>query len=1293
MEEVVFVNSSIKIWTLHSPEWNFGDVLSLVLLEKLFYPFDVWNSDIRLIGSVISDGLVPAANGDAFPHIPNRRAAAVPVIYWGSGIREPGDFCEFNRERVEFLAVRGPVSASNLRLGSGIPLGDPALLLPALYSPKKNPRFVGKSVCIPHYNDKRPDSELLELTGCDLILRPNLRPDVAAIYEFIDALCSAKFILSASLHGAVVAAAYEVPFSYWDNEQLDIPTKWADFSELVSIKPRFAKDLSEAIMHYETAIRDEIKIPSLWDMVARSPFLLRESGLLQVLQHDLRHVDPNNLTDEIAKRIDLLRSNHSHFEYIEKQIGLFSKQKFAELAQELTRQREKNAALESAHSVFEAEIQKHESTNLRFMEFAEREKIELNAEIEVLRGKLDQSVAALRLREEEFDISNAEAKTRYATVAFEKNFAEEQLEQGNVRIDELVTELADHREEIAKLRADAEHKADLAEERTKELLLQISSTDAGSKSLKNLNTVLRNERDQLSTEISGLREDMSKSQRKASEQAAELKEEVEALSASLDNLDHILSEANRENGILRDELSRANGELNTMKFQDLLFRDEEPSRLSERNRLENAEDILVSLQERRIAKGGTFVSKILTATKFAKRSRHARIGAEAHLIEEFLSVFDMSAMGITAEGRRKRILKYLMGFTDYLEDFPLLRNLEYMDMYPDVRESKLNPLIHYIQYGRFEGRNVHPLLDTEFYTQRYPESKHLGGSPAEHYLRWGAAKGYSPHPLFDTQVYLARYPDVAARNLNPLVHFLTTSRCTAHPLFDPNIYLSENLDVSSSGRNPLTHYLLFGWREGRNPHPLFNTRYYLAINSDVSRNNVNPLVHYVQFGAAEGRRTSEHFDPDFYVAVYPDIAAGKQIPLIHYIEHGQREGRLAVRPSTPLPAIEVTTNHKPIVVMMDALFPRPDMDSGSLDQISFVKIFTTLGFEVHFVAIMEFGEANYGDNTSYISLLQDMGVKCIRSDDFAYIEEYMFLYSDRISLFFNSRVDFGGAYIDVARKLCPRAQVIFNTVDLHFIRQQREAILKADDELLQAAKAMKEREIAFAQSADAVVVVSESELEILRAEAPNANSFAIPLIRDFKELNVPGPSDRSGIAFIGGFLHQPNRDAVLNFLDTSWQEIRERRPDITFYVVGSNMPEEMRKRTDRGVEFVGYVADIADTLSKVKMTIAPLRFGAGAKGKLVSSLGHGVPSVVSTIAAEGMGLENGKHVMVAEIGSDFASSVIELYDDDGLWQILSRNGLDLIRRNYSIEHGISLVEQMLASTGSQIPVVEFKKIV
>lgn len=1290
------MNSSIKIWSLHSSEWNFGDVLSLVLLETLFYPFDVWNSDIRLIGSVISDGLVPTTSEPPSSGTRSRGGVAVPVIYWGSGIREPDDFCESNRDRVEFLAVRGPVSASHLRLGSTVPLGDPALLLPALYSPKKSYRFVGKSICIPHYNDKRPDDQLLETTGCDLILRPNLRPDVAAIYEFVDALCSAKFVLSASLHGAIVAAAYEVPFSYWDNEQLDIPTKWADFSELISIKAKFAKDLREGIQIYETSIHDAIKIPSLWDMIARSPFLLRENGLLKVLQHELRHIDPHNLTDEIKKRVELFQSNQSHFEYIEKQVGFFSKQRFADLSQELTREHEEKVAAERAYSALEAEIQKHEAASLRAKELADREKNELNAEIDLLRRRLDQSIATLKLQQEEFDVSNVEADKRHAILVFEKNSAEEQLKQTKAYIEKITIGLAHNREETVTLRADAEHKANLAEQRINDLLLQIVDANTNSENLQNLNAILSSERDKIDTEIAELRESMenvSRDKRSKSEQVAQLKEKVKALSTSLANLDHTLSNANQEHGILRDELSRANGELNAMRFQGLLYQDEEPSRLVERNRLKSAEDILVCLQEQRITKSNTLVSKLLAATKFAKINRHSRIGVDARLIEDFLSAFEMSAMGITIEGRRNRILKYLMGFTEYLQDFPLLRNLEYLDMNPDVRESKLNPLVHYIRHGRFEGRDIHPLLDSKFYTEKYPESKHLGGSPAEHYLRWGAAKGYSPHPLFDTQAYLSRYPDVAARGLNPLVHFLAEKRCTAHPLFDPNMYLAENPDVASSGRNPLTHYLLFGWREGRNPHPLFNTRYYLAMHSDVSQYNMNPLVHYAQFGAAEGRRTSEYFDPDFYVAAYPDIASGKQGPLVHYIEHGQREGRMAVRPFTPLPTIELATNQKPIVVMIDALFPRPDKDSGSLDQISFVKIFTSLGFEVHFIAVMEFGEANYGDNTSYISLLRDMGVRCIRSGDFAYIEEYMFIYSDRISLFFNSRVDFGGTYIDVARKLCPSAQVIFNTVDLHFVRQQREAILKADDELLRAAKEMKEREIAYARSADAVVVVSESELEILQAEAPDANPIIIPLIRDFEELLVPGPSDRSGIAFIGGFLHQPNLDAVLNFLDTTWQEIRERRPDITFYVVGSNMPEEMQTRTDPGVEFVGYVADIADTLSRVKITIAPLRYGAGAKGKLVSSLGHGVPSVVSTIAAEGMGLENGKHVIVADIGSNFASSVIELYDDDKLWQTLSQNGLDLIRRNYSIEHGVELVKQMLASTGTEIPAAKFQSAV
>lgn len=150
----------------------------------------------------------------------------------------------------------------------------------------------------------------------------------------------------------------------------------------------------------------------------------------------------------------------------------------------------------------------------------------------------------------------------------------------------------------------------------------------------------------------------------------------------------------------------------------------------------------------------------------------------------------------------------------------------YLDLYPDVGESGMDPFLHFLEHGAFEGRCPHPLFDTSFYLAHHPEVAKAGLNPVLHFLHFGANAGANPHPLFDTVYYCSQYPDVTASGLNPLIHFIG-----------------------------------FGAVEGRNPHPFFNAAAYLAANPDVDASGLNPLVHYIYFGAEEGRSIRHAWAP------------------------------------------------------------------------------------------------------------------------------------------------------------------------------------------------------------------------------------------------------------------------------------------------------------------------------------------------------------------------------------------------------------------------------------------------
>ena len=169
--------------------------------------------------------------------------------------------------------------------------------------------------------------------------------------------------------------------------------------------------------------------------------------------------------------------------------------------------------------------------------------------------------------------------------------------------------------------------------------------------------------------------------------------------------------------------------------------------------------------------------------------------------------------------------------------------------------------------------------------------------------------------------------------------------------------------------------------------------------------------------------------------------------------------------------------------------------------------------------------------------------------------------------------------------------------------------------------------------------------------------------------------------FIGGYEHPPNVDAVLYFVNEVLPLIRQQEPGIKFYVVGSKPPASLKQIADNDVIVTGYVEDLSAYMEGCRLSVVPLRYGAGIKGKVGFSLSYGVPCVVTQVGAEAMELESGREVLIADSPRDFAAAVIRLYRDKLLWETLSQNGIDYVRRHYSFAAGRCRVAGMLGNLG------------
>jgi glycosyltransferase involved in cell wall biosynthesis len=367
---------------------------------------------------------------------------------------------------------------------------------------------------------------------------------------------------------------------------------------------------------------------------------------------------------------------------------------------------------------------------------------------------------------------------------------------------------------------------------------------------------------------------------------------------------------------------------------------------------------------------------------------------------------------------------------------------------------------------------------------------------------------------------------------------------------------------------------------------------------------------------------------------------------------------------------------QPVVLMVDAHYPRPDSDSGSLDQMMYIRMFKSLGYRVFFAAAGEMtSESKYRD------ALEEMRVSCVTSPEYESVEAFLTAHSAEISLCLLSRVDFGAHHLDSVRRTCPHARIIFNPVDLHYVRQWREAELKNDKIAMAKVEETRTTELCAVTYSDATIVVSEYEAALLSEAAPGAGVFMIPLVRDYVTGRRAPFAERAGIGFIGGYYHLPNVDAVHYFLDQVWPRVRALLPAVEFFVIGSNLPDELARRGDPGVNFIGHVPDLEPWLTRLRITVAPLRYGAGAKGKVVSSLAYGVPCVVSPIAAEGMGLMEGVQVTVGRSAEELAECIVSLYADPGRWLELSDAGIALVQERYSFEHGVDLLRSLLRALG------------
>lgn len=348
------------------------------------------------------------------------------------------------------------------------------------------------------------------------------------------------------------------------------------------------------------------------------------------------------------------------------------------------------------------------------------------------------------------------------------------------------------------------------------------------------------------------------------------------------------------------------------------------------------------------------------------------------------------------------------------------------------------------------------------------------------------------------------------------------------------------------------------------------------------------------------------------------------------------------------------SQYKKHILIIDHYIPEFDKDAGSRTMYQYLLEFIELGFHVTFVP------DNFYAIQPYTSQLESFGIEVLYGVSIAHqgFEEWYVNNIKYIDIIYLLRPHITTKHIGTIKKHNKHAKIIYNGVDFHYLRLEREYELKLDEQILIEAKKYKNIEFEIFNTVDMVVTISEHEKDVFEIEFPNKNISVIPTYIYNKSFPLSKNSsfkNRKDILFVGGFTHSPNKDGILWFVYNEWQKIKSKNPDIQLNIVGSNAPEEILKlEKDLQINILGFISD--DELNKLydstRIVIAPLTYGAGVKGKVIESIAQGIPIVTTEIASEGILCKTNTDTYIvknATSKSSFAEQVLELYSNEREW--------------------------------------------
>jgi GT2 family glycosyltransferase len=361
------------------------------------------------------------------------------------------------------------------------------------------------------------------------------------------------------------------------------------------------------------------------------------------------------------------------------------------------------------------------------------------------------------------------------------------------------------------------------------------------------------------------------------------------------------------------------------------------------------------------------------------------------------------------------------------------------------------------------------------------------------------------------------------------------------------------------------------------------------------------------------------------------------------------------------------------VLVVDARVPRPEHDAGSLRMVRLLDLMRELGCAV---TLLPMDRAAPGPASE---ALAQAGVEVFTRRWMRSVPHHLRTYGTRYDLVVLSHKHVAHKFLAHARRHCPQARIVFDTVDLEFLREARAIGVVGGD--ARHAERLEQEEIALVRAADVTLVVSEAERARLLHHVPAADVRVVSTVHELHPPGAPFAARRGGL-FIASFEHAPNADAIRWYLDEIHERVRALLPDFELSVIGTDAPQWLLAWKQPGVRVLGPVPDLDAPFGAARLSIAPLRFGAGVKGKINTSQSYGVPVVATAVGAEGMQLVHGESVWVADSPDAFAAGIARVHEDEALWGRLAEGSRRNLAEHFSTARARSAIEALLAERGS-----------